>query len=176
MTGKRLTQCRTHPQVELLRFQILMSENIWPLPLEFRSRIHQAIELLLNHQEIIMGRPALAHGDPKPEHLLVDATGEMLIADFEHSRYTVGPCDLALWFTFTGVRGRLEASAVQVCDRIGKHCKTWQERYLCACWVVSEVVFFAVYRFLSGDRRELQVTQNFLRDLPMSLVKNQIIQ
>ncbi len=176
MTGERLTQCRTHPQVELLRFQILMSENIWPLPLEFRSRIHQAIELLLNHQEIIIGRPALAHGDPKPEHLLVDATGEMLIADFEHSRYTVGPCDLALWFTFTGVRGRLEASAVQVCDRIGKHCKTWQERYLCACWVVSEVVFFAVYRFLSGDRRELQVTQNFLRDLPMSLVKNQIIQ
>jgi len=175
MTGERLTQCRTHPQIELLRFQILMSENIWPLPLEFQSRTHQAIELLLDRQEIILGRPSLAHGDPKPEHLLVDAMGELLIADFEHSRYTVGPCDLALWFTFTGVRSRMEASAVEVCERIDKQCKTWQERYLCACWVVSEVIFFAVHRFLSGDRRELQVTQNFLRDLPISLVKNQII-
>jgi hypothetical protein len=42
--------------------------------------------------------------------------------------------------------------------------------------VVSEVLFFAVHRFTCGDRRELQVTQNFLRDLPMALLRNEIIQ
>lgn len=175
MTGDRLTQCRTHPQIELLRFQLLLSENTWPLPLEFRTRTNQAIELLLNNQEIIVGRPLLAHGDPKPEHLLVDSLGKILIADFEHSRYTIGPCDLALWFSFTGVRGKLEASAVEVCDRICKQCNSWQERYLCVCWVVSEIIFFGVHRFTCGDRRELQVTQNFLKGLPMALVRNEII-
>lgn len=176
MTAHRLTQCRTHPQIELLRFKLLMSAESWPLPLEFRTRTNQAIELLLDNQEIIVGRPLLAHGDPKPEHLLVDSVGMILIADFEHSRYTVGPCDLALWFSFTGVRGQLEASAVEVCDRICKQCHSWQERYLCVCWVVSEIIFFGVHRFTCGDRRELQVTQNFLRDLPMALVRNEIIQ
>lgn len=175
MTAHHLTQCRTHPQIELLRFQILMSEDTWPLPLEFRGRTSQAIGLLLGKHQIISERPTLAHGDPKPEHLLADSVGKILIADFEHSRYTVGPCDLALWFSFTGVRGLLEANASHICDRICKQCSTWQERYLCACWVVSEVLFFAVHRFTCGDRRELQVTQNFLRDLPMALLRNEII-
>jgi len=176
MTGDRLIQCRTHPQIELLRFQILLSENTWALPLEFRTRADQVIGLLLANQEIISGAPKLAHGDPKPEHLLVDSAGKILIADFEHSRYTVGPCDLALWFSFTGVRGLLSANASQVCERICKLCDSREERYLCACWVVSEVIFFAVHRFTCGDRRELQVTQNFLRDLPMVLARNEIIQ
>jgi len=175
MTGARLIQCRTHPQIELLRLQILFSENTWPLPTEFRTRVDQIIGLLLANQEIVSGTPKLAHGDPKPEHLLVDSAGKIFIADFEHSRYTIGPCDLALWFSFTGVRGSLGANASRVCERICKLCDSPEERYLGACWVVSEVIFFAVHRFTCGDRRELQVTQNFLRDLPMVLVRNEII-
>ena len=175
MTGGRLTLCRTHPQVELLRFRRLVSRNTWPLPLEFRTRVNQAIGLLVEKQEIILDTPRLAHGDPKPEHLLIDADGKISIADFEHSRYAVGPCDLALWFSFTGVRGRLDTNAADVCDRVCQQCSTWQERYLCICWIVSEVIFFALHRLASGERQEVHVTQNFLRDLPMVLLNREII-
>ena len=176
MTEGELTLCRTHPQVELKRFQWLMNDNVWPIPLDFRIRCNQILQLLLESQDIIVEKPLLAHGDPKPEHILLGGSGEVLVADFEHSRYAVGPTDIALWLSFTGIRGRLETNALDVVRRVCRQCQTRQERYLCICWVVSEVIFFALHRFTCGESREMQVTHNFLRDLGMVLLNSEVIQ
>ena len=176
MTGGRLVLCRTHPQVELVRLRWLLNRRVWPLSEEFRIRSTQVIDLLLETEEIVNERPVLAHGDPKPEHLLMSSSGELLITDFEHSRYAVGPLDFSLWLSFTGVRGRLDSNASDICERLCKQFVNRQDRYLCVCWVVSEVLFFSLLRFSFGDRRELSVAQRFLRDLGMVLLNREVIQ
>lgn len=176
MTGGQLVLCRTHPQVELMRLRWLLNRRVWPLPEEFRIRSTQVIDLLLETEEIVNEKPILAHGDPKPEHLMVNSSGEILITDFEHSRYAVGPLDFSLWLSFTGVRGNPEANAADVCERLCQQLTDWRDRYLCMCWVVSEVLFFSLLRFTVGDRRELSVAQRFLRDLGMVLLNREVIQ
>jgi len=176
MTGGRLVLCRTHPQVELWRFRQLLNIRSWPIPEEFRVRSTQLIDLLLETEDIIIERPALAHADPKPEHLLTDASGQILLADFEHSRYAVGPLDLSLWFVITGIRGRIDSNASDFCDRLCRLLSSRRERYLCVCWVVAEVIFFTLQRFSVGDREEMQVAQRFMRDMGLALLNKEIIQ
>jgi hypothetical protein len=176
MTGGRLVLSRTHPQVELMRMRWLLNRRVWPIPTEFQIRSTQVIDLLLENEEIVNERPVLAHGDPKPEHLMANSSGEILVTDFEHSRYAVGPLDFSLWLSFTGVRHRLDSNASDICTRVCKIFESRQDRYLCICWIVSEVLFFSLLRFSVGDRRELLVAQRFLRDLSMTLLNTQIIQ
>lgn len=176
MTGGPLVMCRTHPQVELLRFRELLNRRIWPIPEEFRVRSTQVIDLLLETEDIIIERPALAHADPKPEHLLTRPSGEILLADFEHSRYSVGPLDLALWFAVTGVRGSADSNASDFCNRLYRLFNSRRERYLCVCWVVAEMIFFPLQRFSVGDRTEMQVAQRFMRDLGLALLNGEVIQ
>jgi hypothetical protein len=107
---------------------------------------------------------------------MVNSSGEILITDFEHSRYAVGPLDFSLWLSFTGVRGNPEANAADVCERLCQQFTDRRDRYLCMCWVVSEVLFFSLLRFTVGDRRELSVAQRFLRDLGMVLLNREVIQ
>jgi hypothetical protein len=176
MTGGTPVLCRTHPQVELVRMRWLLNRRVWPLSEEFRIRSTQVIDLLLKAEEILNERPVLAHGDPKPEHLMANSSGEILITDFEHSRYAVGPLDFSLWLTFTGVRHRLDTNASDVSDRMCKQLESCRDRYLCICWVVSEVLFFSLLRFSLGDRSELSVAQRFLKDLGLVLLNKRVIQ
>lgn len=175
MTGGKLVLSRTHPQVELMRLRWLLDRRVWPLPDELRVRSAQVIGLLLEAEEIVNEKPLLAHGDPKPEHLMTHPSGEMRMTDFEHSRYAVGPLDFSLWLTFTGVRGRLDTNASEVCERLCRQFEDRRERYLCACWVVSEVLFYALLRFSNGDRHELSVARRFLKGLGMILFNKDVI-
>jgi hypothetical protein len=175
MTGGMLVLSRTHPQVELIRLRWFLDRRVWPLPEELRIRSTQVVGMLLEAEEIVNEKPLLAHGDPKPEHLILHPSGEIRMTDFEHSRYAVGPLDFSLWLTFTGVRGRLDTNATDVCERLCRQFEDRRERYLCACWVVSEVLFYALLRFSNGDRHELAVAQRFMKDLGMILFNRGVI-
>lgn len=175
MTGGQMTLCRTHPQIELARFKTLLNNRAWPTPEGFKIRATQMIDLLLESVEFIIDRPMLAHGDPKLEHLLMSRAGDILLADFEHSRYAVGPLDLALWLTLTGVRGDAGGNAWDVCKRIRAQSASGEERYMAVCWLVAEVVFFTLQRFSVGDGGEMARAQNFLKDMGMAVLNSGII-
>jgi hypothetical protein len=175
MTGGMLVLCRTHPQVELFRFRELLNKRVWPVPEEFRIRATQVIDLLLETEEIIVEKPVLAHADPKPEHLLKRGSGEILLTDFEHSRYGVGPMDLSLWFTITDIRDRDDSNSSDYCHRLCRQFESSRESYLCVCWVVAEMIFFPLQRFSLGKRREMQIAQRFMRDLGLALLNGEII-
>jgi hypothetical protein len=175
MTGGRMILSRTHPQVELARFRTLLNNRAWPTPEGFKVRATQTINLLLESVDFVVGRPLLAHGDPKPEHLLTGRNGEVLLADFEHSRYAVGPLDLALWLILTGARNNERGNARDVCERIRAHSASSEESYMAACWVVAEVIFFTLQRFTAGDSAEMERAQNFLKDMGMAVLNSGII-
>lgn len=176
MTGERLVLCRSHPQVELSRFRELLGENVWPLPEEFRVRAVQVINLLLNGHDIVIDAPTLAHGDPRQEHMLIDPSGNTLLADCEHSRYAVGPLDFALWLCASGVWKDPQCNAQDLCDRIFTQVQDPRERYLCICWLVAELLFVAVTSLSNGERMPLTLAGKALRDMPTTLFNRGIIQ
>jgi hypothetical protein len=175
MTGGVRLLCRCHPQIELLRYREGLRKKLWPLPPEFAVRSLQLTDFLLGSREIVIEAPLLAHADPKPEHLLLGSKNEILLTDFEHSRYAVGPLDISFWLTISGIRGNPDCSAEDICTRLCNVIESDLERYLSACWIASEVIFFTLLLFSRGDYREIRVAQNFMKDFGLVLLNKGII-
>jgi hypothetical protein len=148
---------------------------MWSIPEEFRTRATEAIDFLLHNEKIVFDKPLLAHGDLKLEHLLVSASGELQLLDFEHSRYAVGPLDIALWLCAAAVWGHPDCNAQDVCTRVKKLFDHPVDRYLCVCWIVAEVIFVALLRFSSGGRQSMATAHRLLRDLALILLNIGII-
>lgn len=173
MTDGRLILCRSHPQIELARLRSLLTRRMWPVPDAFRVRASQLIDILLGNWNVVVDRPVLAHGDPKPDHCLAYPEEELRLADFEHSRYAVGPLDLALWFCASALWSQPRCNAQEMWARIAAVLTTPKDRYLCVCWVVAEALFVALLEFSSGDRKAMTQATNLLGGFGLLLSNQQ---
>jgi hypothetical protein len=172
VTGGRLVLCRTHPQVELRRIRLLMKGRTWPLPPSFSSRAALAIDCLLRDQETITESPRLANADMKRDHFLCTGEGIPILADFEHSRYAVGPLDAASWIVFSGIRAVRIPNATHVMSRVRSLYDDPVTRYACICWIVAESLFLGLLSFSQGKLDVLKQVNWLLRDLPLEIVRD----
>lgn len=171
MTGEWLL-CRSHPQVELLRMRILLSRSAWPVPEAFRIRALQLIELL-DKKEFTIEKPELAHGDLKSDHFLLDKTGQIRLADFEHSRYAVGPLDFAIWLS-TSIWEKPQFSPKETWDRVKNIIPEPRKQFLSISWIVAELLFRALLAFSRGDPDGLARAERVFAGLGLLLFNNSV--
>ncbi len=172
MTGEWLL-CRSHPQAELLRMRILLNRRTWPIPETFRIRALQLIELL-DKKEFIIEKPELAHGDLKKDHFLIDKMGQLRLADFEHSRYAVGPLDFAIWLS-TSIWEKPQFSARETWDRVRNVIPEPREQFLSISWIVAELLFRALLAFSRGDPDGLARAERVFAGLGLLLFNTQLL-
>jgi glycosyl transferase family 1 len=173
MTGGRLLLCRSHPQIELVRLRNFLVNRAWPISDHFRVRALQLIDILTG-KEFIIQKPTLAHGDLKRDHFLIDSTGEMRLADFEHSRYAVGPLDLAIWLCESAWERPWNAQ--EIWNRVISVVPEPSERLLCICWIVAETLFRALLGFSKGQCTALATANRMLRGFGLLLANAEFTQ
>lgn len=147
ITDKLSTFNRIHPQVELHRIRLMLTSNAWIMPKYAKDIFLKAILLLMEHVPYDMTLPVMSHGDLKKEHFLQDQS-KIVVCDWEHARYCVGPIDEAKFVFNTFYKNPNVKEAIRFMADIIPDIATFKQAVV---WFTNQVIIYSIYETTQGN-------------------------
>jgi len=157
---------RLHPQIELYRLKLMFEKNGWALPCSAKSIFLESINYLLKNVEFNKNLPTLAHGDLKEGHFLKSGHN-ILLCDWEHAKYCVGPLDEAkITFNIFHKDENAENALKYLSKLLPNDYFMLQQAIV---WFVGQVISVSIYWYTQGDQHSVIKGSRYLENLILRL-------
>lgn len=157
--GETPTFCDFHPFIELVNIRKQLLGNSYPIPLRKKEEMLVLIELYVTNFPFLYEDPSLAHGDIKPEHILLD-DDRLILCDWETLGFRCGPYDIASWY-YKNKLGVQYGSVLEVMKETDGIHLDLQNKVLLLGWFISMSCHEFLTRYLRGQKYD-EETQNII--------------
>ncbi len=162
---------RIHPQIELFRIKLIIEKRGWCLPPSVEHCFLTIIDYLIINIELNNDLPKFSHGDIKENHFLKDDT-HILLCDWEHAKYCVGPLDEAkATFNLFYNQDKNIHNALKFLFKLVSHNVVQFKQAI--VWFVLQVIADSVYKSTQGDSKAISRASSYLDSL-IPYMKNHI--